>query len=401
MNKSRWLTVIIIVLLVLIVGLFILIGTSPKFKETEVYNKIVGLFSTGNTQIVSKVLEPDLRGAVDYGISNDNIIIAQKDGVYGINDDGEWLWDRKISLESPLVISKGNYVAVADVGGQALILFNKNSFQWQYDFPEGIVNIDLTSDGIVTVVHGEKGYRTAVSVMNVKGDTDGKGIVKFSRKISNNFVVSAISSPSKEQVFINGLSTEGGELKANFSFLKMADGQVYSTKTIDDSLFPFAYYLKDNIILVNSSKIISINVKESANVDNDNYEVIWEMNESNTQILSANVINDKYIIFAVGTGNNSVFSTNGGSHVYVIDEIGQIKVEFNVSGTINKIFEGNDENFAVCTENNVYYYDINGNVSHEYNTISNVKKVYLDKDKSIIFTNKDIHILTKEVLKDE
>lgn len=401
MNKSKLLTVVIVFLLVIVVGILILFGTSPAFRNSEVYSYVAGLFSKNNTHIVSKILEPDLKGLVDYGVSNDNIIVAQEDGVHGINNDGEWIWEFRVSLREPFVIVEGKYVVVTDLDGQSVLLFENSNLLWKYDFPEGVVNVHLNSNGTVTVAHGEKGYRSAISVMTVAGDGKGTGTIRFTRKLSERYIVSAISSPSGDQVFVNTISTEGGGLESSFSFLKMETGEVFSSKVINESIFPLASYLKNNIISVNSDKIISYNVQDTSSQDNDSYDVVWESKDSNSSVLTASVMNDKYIIFATGAGNNSVFSTNGGSKVFVVDDKKNVVAEFSVVGTVNNIYVGNNDIFAVCTENNVYYYDVGGKVIYEYNTISTVKKVYIGKEKSIVFTNKDIHILTEEVLPDE
>lgn len=397
-KKSKLLSIIIIILLIAVVGLAALIFTSPAFKESQVYKFLSSLFYRGSLQIEVKVLDPNVKGAADYGFSKDAIIVAKEQGVYAMDLKGEWLWDRKVNLKKPVVKSAGSYFVVADLEGQAVLLYKDNKFMWQKDFSQGVINVDLTKDGVVTVVHGEEGYTGAVSVMNVQGDANGNGTVKFTRKI-NNYIVSAVSSET--QVCINGFSTTGGSVSAAINFLRMSDGQSFSSKIADGEMFNFALYLDDSLLVFNSERILKYQVKETGDAGNDNKNVFWESSGKN-QLLAANSLADRYLITAVGAGSNGIFSTNKESDITVYNSKGKVLTEFVVSGTINNIFPGPKNSFALCTDNEVYIYDIHSNFLYKHGTISAVEKVcFINNKETIIFTKKDIHILTEEVSKNE
>ena len=211
-------------------------------------------------------------------------LLCTKDGVKYYTAVGAQKWSDTFSMTSPTIVQEGDFVAVGDMGGKTVRVYNK----------EGMV-YDLQAEGSPSLItKNDSSYR--ICVYNRKGKLlkerveESKGIYPLSSDVSDDSRVFAISyldttdiSPMG-RVLLFYINAEDGE---NFT------DSMFAAVEKTDEIIPVISYCKNGALAVISDQAVY-------GVGSDGGE-LWNYPLENT-VDQAALGNKEYIVLALGDG---------------------------------------------------------------------------------------------------
>lgn len=112
------------------------------------YQYINGLYK--NYEIIKEFEKSD-GGLVKYISYQDKILKYSKDGASVIDKDGKSVWNGSYDMNNPTVSICGDYVAIADIGGKEIYVFNGEDSGTQIKVLNNIIQSDVGGQGVVAV----------------------------------------------------------------------------------------------------------------------------------------------------------------------------------------------------------------------------------------------------------
>ncbi|NLN05581.1 MAG: hypothetical protein GX166_12370 [Clostridiaceae bacterium] len=366
-NTQRKLAAIILVILA--------VAIVTVMYVTGAYEKLLMYFGIkGDVYVypVATMIDYSPKGRSASASINDTLIIADESGVTGLDIEGKWKWNHDYELYEPVLETYKDLVLLTDLGGYSVFAFDENGLLWHMVFDKGIIAA-YYDEGTkhFLALHNDEDYKTCVTVYDVKNGNKPL----FTRKFGAYYMTKADISSDASQMAVSGFYQEAGISTAVVAFLRMRDGEVYTTESFYDNIFPYVSYLKDNALFIASTdQIVRIVRETTASTKRDTEKVIWDRNADSTGLVCVKSFNDDYLIAAFSEINTNLVSDTTTSLIRVYDSKGETLVKIEVDGKARGIATGKDT-FAVYTDHTVYLYNLKGFLISRYNLVSDIQNV--------------------------
>lgn len=142
-RKIRWKPVIALIVAAVIIGVSV-------WGIQIVYRKDYDSY-----QVLHSVKRAD-GNQVTYLKYGDGLLKYSKDGASAIKTDGSILWNGSYNMDNPKADIAGDYVAIADVGGKTVSVFNGSNSGTQITVLNPITQICVANQGVVAVAMSEE-----------------------------------------------------------------------------------------------------------------------------------------------------------------------------------------------------------------------------------------------------
>jgi hypothetical protein len=190
-------------------------------------------------KVINKI-EYDPLDKVDIQQLDKNIIKSSKDGVTMENLNGTAIWDKTFNMMNPKVIKESKYLAVGDISGKEVYLFNKEGFVRRYNVNYPILMYDINEKGIVVIIQQSvKGHIIEIF------DDGGKRIVHRETVLeSDGYPLAFDISKDGTKVVTSYLFVKGNSITSNLTFFNFSEtGQRFEEKvtggySIDGTIIP-------------------------------------------------------------------------------------------------------------------------------------------------------------------
>ncbi len=114
-------------------------------------------------------METNYENTANYTQYAGNLLKYTPDGVSYINANGDTVWSAGINMNMPLAVTSGDYVAVADIGGNSVSVFNTEGQISNLMMPYTICDVDVAKQGAFAVVL-ESDETNYINLYNKKGE---------------------------------------------------------------------------------------------------------------------------------------------------------------------------------------------------------------------------------------
>lgn len=368
-KKKRKALIIVASLLLCVTLVFLVLLLTGKLGQTISF---LGLNKNIYVQGQAATIDYQLKGKAITGSIKNTILIVDEGGLTALDEERKWKWHYPYEYENPLLITYNDMAILADLGGQDVYFFDEKGFINQLQFEEGIINVSYNQESKhLMVLHKEIGYKSCLTVY--EGVKDGKAL--FTRKFASHYMISAAMSKDGTQVALSGFIEEAGKASAVISFLKVRDGEPYTSLIYEQKLLPYVGYLDNSVLFaLSSDEIIRIVKETTASSKKDEDKILWERNNDSLGLVCANTYNRTYLITAFSEINDNYVSDKTFSIIRIFDSKGQEKLKFTIEGKAKGI-ETNKDSFIVFTDNNIFMYNIKGKLISDYNLISDLESV--------------------------
>lgn len=277
--------------------------------------------------------------------------LSTKDGIKYYNQVGDQRWSDTYNMISPKMVSEGNWIAIADLSGNNLRVYNANGLQFEIQAKGNVLQFALNENGFLSLITGQDG-RFGVYVYNNKGVLikerveENDGLYPVASDISGDnrsFAVSYIDTSNVVPIS-----------RILFFYINQQDSQEYTDSIFSasveksDELIIKINYMKDDILAAVSDKSVYA-------IDSDGVES-WAFHLANI-VSQCDMSNKDYIVLAFGNERASAivlddavaFSKNS---VVWLDTTGRVRGQYestepieHITSSASGIVIGNNNNF--------------------------------------------------------
>lgn len=168
-----------------------------------------------------------------------------------INPAGVTLFDRRgsavmtdsFNMSKPISVCGEKYMAVYDLGGHNVRIYNSFSLLFDETFDYPIQSVSINSDGAFCVVTSEKNYRSAVFVFD-------RNFEEIHRWLSSEKLAVGAFLSDRDELLISAIQARNGELISELIELKIGAKEPVSVFTLSGELPLMQRRDKKNAVLV-------------------------------------------------------------------------------------------------------------------------------------------------------
>lgn len=297
-------------------------------------------------------VEAEIKGNILLAGKNGTTIVYDEQGVTGYGTDGKWKWHEMCSVSNPAFSDCGEFAVVADVGGTAAYAFDENGIVWKYGSGNVIKSV-FGKGKFICIIHEENEYLSAATIYEYDSKTSSIQEL-FTRKFSTHYMLTGAISNNGKQMVLSGVFSDGGVASGIISFIKMADGEIFSGEVTENNTYVKTFYASDDSVFAVNSDSVRVFYKEmSVSSGKDRENVLWNRNSKQDSVVNASLLNDKYILIAIGNENADK------STVKAFDTSGKESLNLEIEGNIIGM-DSEGETFMVYTDSHAYLYNSKG-----------------------------------------
>jgi hypothetical protein len=350
--------VVILLIAAIAVGAYLVLFRQTSYNDYEVLSEAQSNDSTRMT----------------YLSYNNSLIKYSQEGITYLDKNGQAVWVESYKMKQPVAAVSGEYVAVADLNGNDVYVFNTNGKVNSMEMPYTICNIDVASQGVFVVVL-ENETENYIEIY----DKNGQQIAELRTTIADSGYPMDISLSddgtklATSYITVNGVTVENSIATYNFGDVgqNTTDRLVGGFNNLDDTLVPEIEFLSNDIICAfGDDQFLIYSMKEKPSEK----AVISDFQGEVQSIF----YNSKYIgIVERGNTGLTKDSDSEDSSLYTIkvyDTSGNRKFSIPLECSYSNIYATESEIIVVGTSE-CRIYDFNGNKKFAYSFSKEVKNL--------------------------
>lgn len=293
-----------------------------------------------------------------------NIIRYSKDGINCMSADGSALWNMTYDMQSPVVRTCNETVAVGDYNGNTIYVANSEGTLGSFGTNLPIRDFCVSSQGVVAAILDD-GDITRIKLF----DTSGTELAAIKATMANSGYPTSMSiSPNGELLAVCYLKESGGTLLTGVTFFNFGDvGQnetdnMVSSFKYEDTIIPYDVFLNSstNMAVTDNSVIFY----KGADVPNN--PVVNDIGQ--TQILSV-YNSDSYAgIISSGTAEDGAYKLT------VYNTSGKEVLEKYFDFAYTDMFFSDDQ-FVIYNDTEWQLYGIDGTLRFEGEFDENIRTI--------------------------
>ena len=309
-HNLKKLLILVIVAIVVVVALIIIIIQAKKHNYS-------------GYSVVDTIRRTDSGYATYFG-EEDIYIRCSRDGIAAFSYSGAQKWNKTYEINTLGVDSAGNYLAVADIGGNDIYFFDVNGFIAEIGTNLPIVKISVSEKGLVVAILEDKD----ASYIEMYGKDGSKIFTIKTTPSSDGIPTDADVSPDGNKLVVAFTSVKGEELSTSVDFYNFdVVGQNESERIVggfsiyDNQLVGDVEFLNETAVVAVAENLISFyTIKEYPKLINN-----IEITEKIQQILYS-----KNYFAYVYAGDN------GANNLVVYNLSGELQYTKEISADYNK-----------------------------------------------------------------
>ena len=310
------------------------------------------------------------KGTHRLGSSGDCLIISDGNGITGIDRDGKWKWNSTLSASNPAFSGHGDVLLVTDQSGKSIWAFDGSGFRWRYISEMPLICSFVSPSGSeLAVVTEQENFESAVTFLNVKKDVHSE---RFTRRFGTYRMLAAAVSGDAAQLAASGVYYSGGSLSGTTVFMRVSDGEVYSSILTDNSVYLQLRYLDDGTLFAaNSDSLRLVRKLPKVSGGDDTDREIWSRNGARTMVVDTGVVGGDLCAVAMTEANSS---SGGVSSVVFYDRSGKETASLGITDSIIGM-ETRGNRAAVFSSDTVYLISRSGKLIGQHKLDSAISSI--------------------------
>jgi len=210
--------------------------------------------------IIKSISKDDTEAAqyIDY---NDGYIRYSNDGISCYTNKGEAIWNQTYQMKAPQVKICGKSLAIGDLNGSSIYIFNDKGFLYNVDTSLPISQIEVSIQGLAAAVLED----TNVNYIRLY-NTDGSILYTVKTELAQNGYPLDISmSDDATKLVASYVLVNGDSIKTNVVFYSFSDvGENETEKVVggfnqyDSTLVPKVKFINDTCAVAIGENVLSI-----------------------------------------------------------------------------------------------------------------------------------------------
>ncbi len=337
MNKKKKIWIIVIFTLLLIAAGYALFFRPSfyKFNGGEAY--ITPVLSTRYTS--------DFRTLT---VINNSIYECNSNGLVKKDKKGAAIWSKAYYIETPLLVTGGNYIAVADITGKNVYIFNESGYIRTIEESNELISVDINENGFLTTVM-ESDKRNIINYYN----NDGKLVItRATSYFEDGYPVTVASSMDVTKMITGYINVNNNRLQSTVSFFGFEDRYDKFSELLIGG-FTYEDMLINEVKWIDNNTAIAVFDKQVVVFDCKNEPKVINKIELTSEIRQIGISKNTFqILYGKSIANSQKDLSNS---VCLYNIKGEFLEQYSVDGTIRKI-TSNQEGFYIITDSKIIKY---------------------------------------------
>lgn len=206
----------------------------------------------GAVSVVNSINRAD-SSSVQYLEYNGNILKYSKDGASALSLDGEILWNGSYDFKNPMAVTCGNYVAIADIGGKEIYIFNGNDTGTKLEVEAAVEQISVANQGVVAAIL-ENDDEAQINIYDPYSTTEQLKVSISTSTDSDGYPVAIALSEDGKKLVTSYINISSGVLESSVNFYNFDEVGKNSVDRIVGSR-PLDREIVSNIEFINKTTI--------------------------------------------------------------------------------------------------------------------------------------------------
>lgn len=270
-HKSRVAVVVTIIIVVILAAVYIV-------------SRVIDNYDYSSYEITNSVNREDIESS-KYIAFADGYVRYSNDGIAYYNKKGTAIWNQTYTMQKPQVKICGSIIAVGDINGSKIYIFDKNGNIGTVDTSLAISQIEVAKQGVVAAVLEDND----ANYINLY-KTDGTKIYTVKTSLAGDGYPLDISiSPDAAKLVASYLYVSGETMKTNVVFYNFSEvGQNETERVVggfnhyDSTIVADVNFIDENTVAAVGEDVVSIySIKEypklvkEINIDNEIDRVLF------------------------------------------------------------------------------------------------------------------------------
>lgn len=270
-HKSRVAVVVTIIIIVILAAVYIV-------------SRVIDNYDYSSYEITNSVNREDIESS-KYIAFADGYVRYSNDGIAYYNKKGTAIWNQTYTMQKPQVKICGSIIAVGDINGSKIYIFDKNGNIGTVDTSLAISQIEVAKQGVVAAVLEDND----ANYINLY-KTDGTKIYTVKTSLAGDGYPLDISiSPDAAKLVASYLYVSGETMKTNVVFYNFSEvGQNETERVVggfnhyDSTIVADVNFIDENTVAAVGEDVVSIySIKEypklvkEINIDNEIDRVLF------------------------------------------------------------------------------------------------------------------------------
>lgn len=322
---------------------------------------------------------------VDLVVIGDYIYECNKNGLIKKSTDGETVWTKGYYIDAPLLVYSGDYIAVADITGKSVFVFDTEGYIREVKESYPIINIDINREGFLTTVQ-EKEKQHIIKYYN----NDGVKVVESAtRFFEDGYPIDISTSNDVTKMATGYLNVSQNRLQTRISFYGYEDQydsndqNILGADTFEDALLSEIYWIDDTKVLAIMDNAFSI-------YNCDNEPALVKSIEVDSELQFIDTTSEEIIVYYGKAIKQSELNQSNKVIVYNFEgeELTRLEYEEPV-----QLVKAGDEEFFVVTDSQIVKYQGIGREWFASTYLSVVDFYAISDDDYVAVTNQGYEIL--------
>ena len=230
-----------------------------RWKKTALIAAVVVALAVGVYLLINLQTYTSARALDTYTVSGasgsayeqfaDGVLKYSRDGISYLNQQGEEMWNQPYQMKNPVVDVNGSSAAVADKGGNAVLVFNEEGVRGETQTNLPIERVRVSEQGIVSVILTDENEARVLCY-------DAAGNLLVENKTSMNgtgYPLDVALSPDGETMQVLYLYTEAGAVKSRVIYYNFGESGEEKTDHLvaqmeyEDTVMASGFFMDENI----------------------------------------------------------------------------------------------------------------------------------------------------------
>lgn len=230
-----------------------------RWKKTALIVAVVAALAVGVYLLINLQTYTSARAIDTYTVSGasgsayeqfaDGVLKYSRDGISYLNQHGEEMWNQPYQMKNPVVDVNGSSAAVADKGGNAVLVFNEEGVRGETQTNLPIERVRVSEQGIVSVILTDENEARVLCY-------DAAGNLLVENKTSMNgtgYPLDVALSPDGETMQVLYLYTEAGAVKSRVIYYNFGESGEEKTDHLvaqmeyEDTVMASGFFMDENI----------------------------------------------------------------------------------------------------------------------------------------------------------
>lgn len=391
-RKSKKFRRFLKILLVLIIVAVVLIVICAVFRIPQKIKERFKKDKNISYSVSEAVIHYSPKGEWLIGASKGTAVICDESGITAFDENGEWKWNRTLSVEQAAVNSGEGATLIIDRKSGIVYAFGDTGLMWRYnsDNPVKAAFLNREGTGFITVTD-EAGYASVVKYFTVKENLPSE---VFTARLSKYYVLDAAFCENEGQLALSCVYRSGEDLMSAIVFLKAKNGEIFDTIVTQDRIYTDSAYISGGMLFTaETGSLKRCSRMLTASKNNDCEETLWERMGTRQQISGACSITDRYYAVAY-TKDNIDKEDKTGSVIVYYDREGKEAHRIEAEGTVTDM-KSCGGMLAAAAGNVLYVYNVNGFLSAKYETEDSIETVIpMDELHFTVITPSEIRVIS-------